>query len=103
MPVTDTRPPNYGQATRSSRVLPIILFLLLLPGCVSSLAGAALLDPEDVSEMVMILKESGMNGCTWLRGRGQPPGGQVELDMIFAYGNINSLECLKAIEGHSVE
>jgi len=101
MPVTDTRPPNSGQATRSSRVLPIILFLLLLPGCVSSLAGAALLDPDDVGEMVTLMKESGMNGCTWLRGRGNPPGGEVNLDMIFAYGEINSLECLKTIEGRS--
>jgi len=98
MPVT---PPtiDFGQATRSSRVLPIILFLLLLPGCVSSLAGAALLDPDDVSEMVTILKESGVNGCTWLRGRGNPPAGEVKLDVIFAYGEINSLECLKTIQG----
>ncbi len=67
----------------------------------SSLAGAALLDPEDVGEMVTLMKDSGMNGCTWLRGRGNPPAGQIELDMIFAYGEINSLECLKTIEGRS--
>jgi len=99
MPVT--QPIDIGQVARSSRALPIILFLLLLPGCVSSLAGAALLDPEDVGEMVTLMKESGMNGCTWLRGRGNPPGGEVNLDMIFAYGNVNSLECLKTIEGRS--
>jgi len=97
MPVT--YPHDYGHGTRSSRVLPIILFLLLLPGCVSSLAGAALLDPDDVGEMVTLMKESGMNGCTWLRGRGNPPAGEVKLDVIFAYGEINSLECLKTIQG----
>jgi len=99
MPVT--YPHDYGQVARSSRAFPIILFLLLLPGCVSSLAGAALLDPEDVGEMVTLMKESGMNGCTWLRGRGNPPAGEVKLDVIFAYGEINALECLKTIEGRS--
>jgi len=83
------------------KLLVLVFVLLLLPGCVSSLAGAALLDPEDVGEMVTLMKESGMNGCTWLRGRGNPPAGQIELDMIFAYGEINSLECLKTIEGRS--
>jgi len=99
MPVT--YPHDYGQVARSSRAIPIILFLLLLPGCVSSLAGAALLDPDDVGEMVTLMKESGMNGCTWLRGRGNPPAGEVKLDVIFAYGEINALECLKTIEGRS--
>jgi len=99
MPVT--QPIDIGHVARSSRAFPIILFLLLLPGCVSSLAGAAILDPEDVGEMVTLMKESGMNGCTWLRGRGNPPAAQIELDMIFAYGEINSLECLKTIEGRS--
>ena len=80
------------------KLLVLVFVLLLLPGCVSSLAGAALLDPEDVGEMVILMKESGMNGCTWLRGRGNPPGGQVELDLIFAYGNVESLECLKTIK-----
>jgi len=80
------------------KLLMLAFVLLLLPGCVSSLAGAALLDPEDVGEMVILMKESGMNGCTWLRGRGNPPGGQVELDLIFAYGNVESLECLKTIK-----
>jgi len=97
MPVT--YPHDYGHEARSSRAVALVLVLLLLPGCVSSLAGAALLDPEDVSEMVLILKESGMNGCTWLRGRGNPPAGEVKLDVIFAYGEINSLECLKTIQG----
>jgi len=80
-------------------LLVLVSVLLLLPGCVSSLAGAALLDPEDVGEMVTLMKESGMNGCTWLRGRGNPPAGEVKLDVIFAYGEINSLECLKTIQG----
>jgi len=69
------------------KLLVLVFVLLLLPGCVSSLAGAAVLDPDDVAEMVTLMKD--------------PPAAQIELDMIFAYGEINSLECLKTIEGRS--
>ena len=88
---------------RNQRILwlaiAILVFVvgLFLSGC--TLMGARMLDPEDVAETVKLLEATGASGCTWLRGRGNPPAAQIELDMIYSFGGNNYLQCIETIRG----
>lgn len=75
----------------------LLIACILLSGC--TLMAAKMMDPEDVAETVQILEAAQASGCAWLRGRGNPPAAQVELDLVYAFGGNNYLECVKTLRG----
>lgn len=70
---------------------------LLLTSC--TIMGATLMDPDDVAETVKLLEATNASGCTWLRGRGNPPAAQIELDIIYSFGDSSYIQCVNTIRG----
>ena len=97
-------PVTIQETTRRNRLIlwTIIALLIFLVGLFLSsctLMGARMMDPDDVAETVKLLEATGASGCTWLRGRGNPPAAQIELDMIYSFGGNNYIQCVETIRG----
>lgn len=92
---------------RTTRLLWIVVVGLafivgvLITGC--TLMGTTMMDPEDLAQTVKLLEATKATGCTWLRGRGNPPAAQIELDMIYSFGGNNYLECVRTLRGSTGE
>ncbi len=73
----------------------ILLLALLLSGC--AMIGASALSPEDVAEATQIIEAAGGSGCAWLRGSGNPPAAEIDLDFIYSWGGVPYPECVKTL------
>ena len=79
----------------------LVLALLAVPvlnGCaLSSFVAANQLNPADVAEAAQLMEARGISGCAFLRGHGNPPAAQIELDFVYAWGDVEFTECVKAL------
>lgn len=75
----------------------VILAIAILSGCAT--IGARMMTPADVAETAQLLEATKASGCTWFRGKGNPPAAQLEIDIVYAFGGNNYLACVQTLRG----